>query len=180
MNARPSTYVCPSSATEAFSTIPSYANRDLKPATGDYAFCAGHRGAVCCGVDVVDVKTENSGMFVYLNARKIRHLKDGTAKTFAVGETFGGHHPFASNIWSYFFRHQDSMRTTERPLNTPLGNVVVANGDLVMGTFGSGHTGGANFAYGDGHVEFIGDDIEELVYQSASTIDGGELVSGLQ
>ncbi|TWT93388.1 hypothetical protein Pla108_38820 [Botrimarina colliarenosi] len=43
--------------------------------------------------------------------------------------------------------------------------------------FGSFHPGGANFAYGDGSVHFIGDDIEPEVYVAVGSGDGGESIS---
>lgn len=175
MHQRVESYVCPTAATEPYSK--KYEGDDFPPATGDYAFCGGHRGIQCCGVNVDDVKTDNSGMFLYLNARRLKSLKDGTSKTYAVGETLGGHNEWASNIWSYFFRHQDSMRTTERSLNTQLGLILPTGGDdrFAMGTFNSAHTGGANFCFGDGHVEFVSDDIDEGAYKAASTVDSQEL-----
>ena len=42
------------------------------------------------------------------------------------------------------------------------------------GAFGSQHHGGGVFAYGDGHVEFVGDEIELDAYRALSTIAGAE------
>jgi prepilin-type processing-associated H-X9-DG protein len=64
------------------------------------------------------------------------------------------------------------MRTTANPLNTLPGTGVMLN--RRNGAFGSNHPGGANFVFGDGHVEFIEDDIDLVLYQAASTISGGE------
>ncbi len=44
--------------------------------------------------------------------------------------------------------------------------------------FGSFHTGGAYFAFCDGHVSFISDTINFPTYQALSTIAGTELISG--
>jgi prepilin-type processing-associated H-X9-DG protein len=38
------------------------------------------------------------------------------------------------------------------------------------GAFGSEHPGGALFAYGDGHVEFLSDGIADELYQAGATI----------
>jgi prepilin-type processing-associated H-X9-DG protein len=40
------------------------------------------------------------------------------------------------------------------------------------GAFGSRHTGGAQFTFGDGHVVFVNDNVDLLVYRAASTIAG--------
>ncbi len=40
------------------------------------------------------------------------------------------------------------------------------------GAFASNHPGGAQFLFGDGHVEFINDSIDPDTYQNLSTIAG--------
>ena len=45
-------------------------------------------------------------------------------------------------------------------------------------TFYSMHTGGANFVFGDGSVQFLTTTINPSTYQSMATIAGGEVVSG--
>lgn len=43
--------------------------------------------------------------------------------------------------------------------------------------FSSKHTGGAQFAYGDGHIEFVSQSIDILVYRNLGSMNGGEVVS---
>ena len=44
--------------------------------------------------------------------------------------------------------------------------------------FSSQHTGGANFVFADGHVDFLKNSINYPVYKSLSTRAGGEIVGG--
>jgi prepilin-type processing-associated H-X9-DG protein len=48
------------------------------------------------------------------------------------------------------------------------------------GAFGSEHAGGAMFAYGDGHVQFLSENIDQYTYRALSTVAGGETVSAGQ
>jgi prepilin-type N-terminal cleavage/methylation domain-containing protein/prepilin-type processing-associated H-X9-DG protein len=169
---RPTVFVCPSSTTLPESERPNYNNWTYKPGTGDYAMVAGHRGPRCCHVDACLVKLHNTGMFLYKTRVRMRHIKDGASKTMAVGETIGGHTIAGSNVWTHTRRHSDAIRTTESPLNTPLEITEWVNGENLNGTFGSEHIGGANFLYGDSHVEFLLDDIDLELYQEMSTIAG--------
>ena len=44
-------------------------------------------------------------------------------------------------------------------------------------SFRSNHSGGANFAMADGHVQFINNNIATTTYRALSTYNGGETVS---
>jgi prepilin-type processing-associated H-X9-DG protein len=46
-----------------------------------------------------------------------------------------------------------------------------------LAAFGSGHTGGANFAFADGSIHFITSSIDTTTYQSLSTRSGGEVLN---
>lgn len=180
--ARPAIYVCPSSTAEPFVDKSHYAWESfLRPATGSYAACMGTNGP-SVGNDAKLLKLENNGMFVYYYARRIKHISDGLSKTLSFGEVQEGHSAVTSNIWSTAQRLADSMRSTENAINTPPGQgTLITWGDQINkganGAFGSHHGGGAQFAFGDGHVTFISENVDhENVYQPLSTIALGEAI----
>ena len=59
------------------------------------------------------------------------------------------------------------------------GQTVLYNGSNNFNniSFGSNHSGGCNFCFGDGSVKFIKATINFNVYQALSTRDKGEVVS---
>ncbi len=128
----------------------------FEPATSNYMGVSGffdRSGHVPNGKD--------NGVLHANSEVKIGQIIDGTSKTFAVGERdrrckqgawCGARNPPGPDMWgSYFVRGRVSMK-----LNDP--RVVNASRTCAEG-FSSSHAGGAFFAYCDGHVAFISDDI---------------------
>lgn len=109
-------------------------------------------------------------------------IVDGSAQTFAVGETtynmrdftwpstlpsLAGSMRFGTARWGVGYP-QVSMGTTGRPFNLhrAAGN----------GGFQSMHPQGANFLMIDGSVHFVSQTIERSVYRALGSRDGGEVV----
>ncbi|QDV72113.1 DUF1559 domain-containing protein [Botrimarina mediterranea] len=177
--ARPDIYVCPSEQSPAIheNPDPGPIRNGLKPATGTYAFVTGSIGPPEVGVSA---KCDNTGAFRYGNPIALRKVIDGLSKTFFVGEVIDPHTRKGSNIWSFAARHADSMRTTTNPLNTAPGLGLVIDFGATQGSngaFASRHPGGANFAYGDGHVEFLPEEIDMDSYRALSTIASEDFVT---
>jgi prepilin-type N-terminal cleavage/methylation domain-containing protein len=175
LTVRPAVFVCPSN-----STLPTYNGGTY--ATGCYALCQGSHGP-SFGIDQIKVKHYNNGMFCYRTAYRRGHVRDGMSNTMFVGETVGGDGIESANVWTLGARHLHSMRSTDNPLNTRPGEgiyVVTAGGDPLYnykanGAFASDHRGGAQFAFGDGRVKFLTENIDQATYQALSTRAGGEL-----
>jgi prepilin-type processing-associated H-X9-DG protein len=181
---RPEIFRCPSDAdltpdTEYKHEVP--ANVPIAP--GSYGLNLGTKGTPETSNDV---KFNNNGVFIYVKEFKIAQITDGTIYTIFIGETINGQTVKSSNIWTNGSRG-NSLRTTANPLNTPIGidqgggrmNNPPGNDENTKtnSSFGSMHPGGANFAYGDAHVEFISDSIGyPNPYQWLSTRAGGELI----
>jgi len=180
---RPSVYVCPSDSAEPFAVRESgvynwgLSLSDVKVATGSYALVSGTLGAKSGG-PTYDMKHNNTGVFFYLQDLCQKDVTDGLSSTLFAGEVVDGHAGNSTNAWSTAAREMDVHRSTSNPLNTAPGEgwTIVRYGISVNGAFGSRHPGGANFSFGDGHVEFLEENISMRIYQALSTRAGGEVL----
>ena len=166
---RPPVFVCPSDESQPLMG-------DL--ATTSYALCAGSNGPTY-GIDQVKVKHYNTGVFLYRTPIAPKDISDGLSKTIFVGETILNHTTESANRWMLGARHLSCLRTTDNPLNTqPTGGINLdLYGYKASGAFASRHTGGGFFAYGDGHVSFVSENVDLLTYRAISTRAGGETVT---
>lgn len=174
------TYRCPSD--EAL-PLYTHAGDTSTFATGSYAMCMGTKGPETVpdfSPRGINVKWANTGAFLYPGRqRKLRQFTDGLSNTMFVGEASNGDQLSGRNRWILASRYIDSMRTTCYPVNTPIeqdfGNGTkswYSPAYVTNGAFRSQHPSGANFGFGDGHVEFISDEIGLDVYRALSTIAG--------
>jgi prepilin-type N-terminal cleavage/methylation domain-containing protein/prepilin-type processing-associated H-X9-DG protein len=185
---RPPVFVCPSDDSEPLvtNTFPDIGGRLV--ATGNYALVHGRYGPSGgvpglpsgCGTNgnigwSNPVKVMNTGVFGYLIARTPAHVRDGLSNTMFAGEVIAAHTVDSRNIWSFAFRHCDSLRNTENPLNTPPGapyafdNPIISPPQKCNGAFASRHPGGGQFVFGDGRVAFLSDTISQATYRALST-----------
>jgi prepilin-type N-terminal cleavage/methylation domain-containing protein/prepilin-type processing-associated H-X9-DG protein len=187
---RPAILVCPSNQARPTcegcvnnngNPKPGFALIETQSGTSSYALCHGTYGPkVFVGTPSSDrgptTLCGNTGMFVEANRRRPKQITDGLSKTFAGGEIKGGDTNDGYSLWAYGSCHESTLRTTANALNTPPGQpnpsgVRVEVWGNLNGAFGSDHAGsGANFLYGDGHVEFISEDIDYNLYQDLATI----------
>lgn len=158
---------CPSETGQKMSSVYS----PVKAATSSYAFSNGTKGPE--SPEIV-TKYQNDGAFIYKKKRQSLDIKDGLSNTFFVGEVVSPDTWESSNVWSYALANADCLRSTSNPLNTAPGDGVVLA--LQNGAFGSSHNRGALFLYGDGHVDFIDEEIDITTYRALSTIAGGDSI----
>ena len=161
---------CPSENGERLSTV----YQPIEGATSSYAFSNGSLGP---NSSVFITKYNNNGAFGYTRPKSLTEVEDGLSNSFFVGEVTRPDVWESSNIWSYAIANADCLRTTDNPLNTRPGD-----GDVVMrrnGAFASSHPEGSLFLYGDGHVQFISNSVDQQLYQDLSTINGGEPISSI-
>jgi prepilin-type N-terminal cleavage/methylation domain-containing protein/prepilin-type processing-associated H-X9-DG protein len=98
-------------------------------------------------------------------------IKDGTSNTFMIGEDIPSINAWCS--WPYM---NNAVGTCAIPLNYQ-DNPVNPGDWPNQYSFRSNHSQGANFAFADGHVQFINQNIATNVYRGLSTYAGGETVS---
>jgi prepilin-type N-terminal cleavage/methylation domain-containing protein/prepilin-type processing-associated H-X9-DG protein len=134
------------------------------------------------------------GIF-YLDSRvRLADISDGTSNTFLFGERYHhdpefdlrqpvvwpGINPIADfGKWGLVAKGIGNVTlSTPAPINyrVPPGGDSSTVEDRVC-AFGSGHPGGANFAFADGSVRFLSDSIPLATLQALSTRRGGEVVS---
>ena len=145
------------------------------------------------------------GMFTVNQWRRFRDIKDGSANTFAIGESVhvalyglgpgygiadqGGPAPWfggdgCQNGGTAFnpcpvpanWSIGRGLRSTLYAINVSL--LPMADNQENDAPFGSYHSGGTHFEFVDGHVGFINDTIDLKTYQALSTVAGGEIIPG--
>lgn len=154
------------------SAMESNVYQPICAATTSYALSSGSLGPDNL---VYTTKYKNDGAFVYRVPKKIAEVTDGLSNTFFAGEVLRADLWESSNVWSYAIANSDSLRTTTNPINSVPGSGIVI--ERRNGAFGSNHTGGANFVFGDGHVEYLSDTIDLPIYKALSTIRQQEIIS---
>jgi prepilin-type N-terminal cleavage/methylation domain-containing protein/prepilin-type processing-associated H-X9-DG protein len=189
---RPDAYACPSDrVTESFvQWAHGLPVTTINVAAGSYACVL---GTIAPNDTNTRIKFCGDGVFVYARKFRIAEITDGLSNTMFVGEVRDGHttgidpmdgstKTTNSNIWSNGNRMQSTMRTTRTPLNTipgldgGAGRVAEFDGSAVSnGGFSSYHPSGANFAFGDGHVAFISDDVDLNTYMTLATRAGDNI-----
>jgi prepilin-type processing-associated H-X9-DG protein len=138
------------------------------------------------------------GLFTVNNPKAMSAITDGTSNTFAVGEgntpnlygegpgygvaTVGGLPQWwysSTCLLPDCINKNEStggdMRFTKYPINTDIRPITPDyNNDAA---FSSSHTGGCNFLFADGHVQFINQNIDHNTYNWLATYAGGEVLN---
>jgi len=108
---------------------------------------------------------------------KISQVTDGTSKTLMIGEDV----PEFNNQHSAAFYSNGSVCSCNTPLNYGLNQDPETFSDATWFDaqgFRSRHPGGVQFCLADGSVRFIAEDVDNVLYRTSCTRDGGELVPG--
>ncbi len=159
-----SVYACPSSAYGVGVTTPG----GVEIAGNSYAGCYHHEETP------IDVKL--SGIFYLNSSTRYEQIRDGSSNTIFLGEkidsptTLGwlsGTRETLRNTSAINSPGQHNWRDHRKEKQNLPPNVV--------GGFGSFHTGGAQFALGDGSVRFISENINPETFKNLGNRADGEL-----
>jgi prepilin-type N-terminal cleavage/methylation domain-containing protein len=125
------------------------------------------------------IDADNHGMF-FLNSRlRYEDIADGSSQTMFLGEKGG-----AEQDLGWMSGTRWTLRNAGRAVNaghpqrgapsgSPLPETPKSDPELFVGGFDSYHHGGAEFAFGDGHVQFISQSTAlETLQQLAHRADG--------
>ena len=108
----------------------------------------------------------------------IEDITDGTSNTILLGDK-----STPSGDLGWMSGTRATLRNTGSRINAPAPDGSISGAGqpspgLYVGGFGSGHKGGANFAFGDGSAHFLTETINLTLYQNLGHRSDGELVGG--
>jgi prepilin-type processing-associated H-X9-DG protein len=161
-----------------------------------YGGNAGKRSVLTGGLPDLPRLSKDGVIFVGSSVR-LADITDGSSNTFLFGERFHDDLEYERQrpaVWpdgpplagwgrwgfvANFGASGNVSLSTPAPINyrVPTGGDFSAMEDRAC-VFGSGHPGGANFAFADGSVRFLRDSTPLAVLQALSTRDNGEIVTG--
>ena len=117
------------------------------------------------------------GFFGRNSNARIRDIRDGTSQTFAVGECRWGLVNRGGPCWTIAI-FASNQATNNKFTRAPINSTVASGGNPVplLSAFSSRHEGGAFFAFADGAVRFLSENIDFTAYQALSTIANNEVL----
>jgi len=137
---------------------------------------------------------QGDGMFYRIKRYNLAGVTDGTSNTLLFGERHFWDPVFDTSPivddriadwgWVWFGGEGDAHLGTSVPINykLPVNFGTLGGGQQQIlfedriNAYGSGHTGGANFALADGSVRFIQDSISPITFRALGTRAGGEVI----
>lgn len=135
--------------------------------------------AACHNDREAPIDEDNNGV-MFLNSRlRFSEIRDGSSQTIFIGEmdprpnSLGWASGTRATLRNTSSLQQLSYQTNpgapQRPAEAP--------GSLTVGGFGSFHTGGSNFTFGDGSVRFLSLSIDPAVFRKLGNRADGELLN---
>jgi len=146
-----------------------------KLATANYIGVFGSDELDSCESVPAGTACKSTGLFYQNSNTRFRDITDGLSQTLFVGErkTDENQNPKWFSTWVGAVPEGEETFARVLGATDHVPNDPAAHFD----DFSSHHVGGAQFLFGDGRVRFISENIDRGVYQSLSSIRGGEITS---
>ena len=160
-----SSLICPSSPEPS---LVNSTQEQLQIAITTYAGCQG-------GVET-PINDDNDGV-LYLNSEvRYRDVRDGASNTIFVGEKFT-----REGTLGWMSGTPSTLRNTgstiaDPPTKRGPSGLAPALGPEAVGGFGSYHTGGSMFTFGDGSVRFLSQNMDVKLFSLLGSCSDGSLV----
>ena len=132
----------------------------------------------------INTSGANDGVMFYISRIRIRDIDDGTSQTLAFGEIASPRNRQASHYntnscirpWGASY-YRTNRRDTSVAMNSSPHTDSLISGLLCWARcFASRHEGGAFFAFADGAVRFLSENIDQTTYRALSTRSNNEIV----
>ncbi len=164
---------CPSDRGENMWEIEEEATGDLITtlATSNYVACFGTLELEDCEGQPSGFVCKGDGPFSHNSSVRLADMTDGTSNVVFAGERTSA---IGMSTWVGVVPEGEEafarvLAVADHTPNHP---------DSHLDDFSSEHSGGVFFIFGDGHVQFISENIDLNVYQGLCTYAGGEVVFG--
>ena len=125
------------------------------------------------------IDVDNHGVFFLNSGVTYEKVSDGSSQTIFLGEKVS-----ENSDLGWMSGTRSTLRNTGTPVNRTVDRQTrftaepdEATAPTAVGGFGSFHPGGAQFAFGDGHVGFIAETIDDATYQQLGNRADGQLLS---
>ena len=167
-----SQYLCPSNSN------PQTMNVNGDAALLHYVGNGGFANQTDANAHYVPIHGSKNGVFYRGGIVRIRDIRDGTSNTLLVGESgYAGYTLGYGTSQNYWIMGEEMER---RPCLSTASLAINAQAWVGTGNrchpFGSEHEGGAFFAFCDGNVRFLSENIDTGTFRSLSTRANNELV----
>jgi prepilin-type N-terminal cleavage/methylation domain-containing protein/prepilin-type processing-associated H-X9-DG protein len=159
-----STFLCPSTeSTEVLSPKGLWKEMAFTDYGGIYGVEGPGHDVDSEGTDASQwLRRESLGVMLYEVPVTRKQVTDGLSKTVSMAEASGRR---ISQETEWANGHNVFAQEASTPINGPL---------VQINEIGSPHPGGASLAFCDGHVEFVGETIEQPALNAMMTKSGGE------
>ena len=127
----------------------------------------------------VPIDIDNNGVFFLNSSIRYNEIRDGSSNTIFVGEKFDAPSQFGwmSGTRATLRNASSINKGAIKPFSGAAPNPLAGDNAGTNGGFGSYHTGGAQFLFGDGSVRFLTQNIGTKVLNALGNRHDGTLVN---